>query len=132
MSKIVSPPVTRPNGRKVFAFRNMAWIDSHPEQSKTRIRDVERLGGKRIPSFMDLDAGEKVPKLLITPNAQGHLKPPMFSQLHSNLAIMSMDHEMEPWCENNGYDMMGFYIVEVQAYSPDATHLSTKGCLGGC
>lgn len=115
-----------PNGREVFVFGNGAWIDFEPERSKRWLRDVESAVKTRLPAFMETKAKHRVPKLFVTPNAQGVLKPPLFSQAQNNLAIMRMEHEMSDWTGQNGYDFLGFYNATVQAHSPDGTHGSME------
>ena len=130
VEKIVSSPVEKGSGREAFVFGNGAWIDFDADRSKKWLRGIGEGVKARFPAFMDTDAGQhQMPKLFVTPNAQGFRKPAVFSQLQNNIAIMRMEHEMADWCEENGYDMLGFYNATVQAESPDGTHASMESNL---
>ena len=117
---------TEPNGREVFIIGNGAWINFSEERSKKWLREMEEIVEKRLPFFTHPVYNERIPKLFITPSAQGFRKPAIFTQEQNNLGIMRMELEMAGWTQENGYDHLGTYNMSAQASSPDGTHASME------
>jgi len=64
---------------------------------------------------------EVVPKLFVTPNAAGELKPDQFIGEQGNIVLSKFEHAIGPAVRNMGFDHLGTYNMTIQGTSPDGT-----------
>lgn len=127
---LLSP--TKPHKPYAFIFGHGLWNDLDLKASMNWLDDILAETLKRAPYLTSVNKRHKYsvwPRLFITPNAAGILKPDQWLVSQGNKALMVFEESVRIEAERRGVEALGTWNMSIQASKYDGVHLDLKGNL---
>lgn len=102
----------------------LAWMEQLEDLLSTKIPGL--YAGSDLPTsdaeFATRKTGGAVPRLFITPTAQGTTKHDEYLRVQNNIRLMRFTHGITPLVESRGYEVLQMYNYSCQATTPDGVY----------
>ncbi|KAK7903522.1 hypothetical protein LTR67_001542 [Exophiala xenobiotica] len=131
---LLSP--TKPHKPYAFIFGHGLWNDLDLKASMNWLDDILVETIQRAPYLASVNKRHRHrykysvwPRLFITPNAAGILKPDQWLVSQGNKALMVFEESVRIEAEKRGVEALGTWNMSIQASKYDGVHLDLKGNL---